>query len=184
MNDRIYYQDGLDHLHLYSMNLQGKDVRFENSLEKTYSWVTDGTYIYYANQEDGGKLYRANMDGSDLVCLVDHQIEGMTIAGNLLYFNDLVTNWFSTYDLTTGELDELASDYLYYINVREYCIYSYSGFNSTYLNYVQTNGLGSRTLVEEPVKNVCVAGNLIYYKCDDDNTYYIVDLEGNNKFKP
>ena len=184
MNDRIYYQDGLDHLHLYSMNLQGKDVRFENSLEKTYSWVTDGTYIYYANQEDGGKLYRANMDGSDLVCLVDHQIEGMTIAGNLLYFNDLVTNWFSTYDLTTGELDELASDYLYYINVREDGIYSYSGVKSTYLNYVQTNGLGSRTLVEEPVKNVCVAGNLIYYKWDDDNTYYIVDLEGNNKFKP
>ena len=72
------------------MNLQGKDVRFENSLEKTYSWVTDGTYIYYANQEDGGKLYRANMDGSDLVCLVDHQIEGMTIAGNLLYFNELL----------------------------------------------------------------------------------------------
>ena len=184
VNDRIYYQDGLDHLHLYSMNLQGKDVRFENSQEKTYSWVTDGTYIYYANQEDGGKLYRANMDGSDLVCLVDHQIEGMTIAGNLLYFNDLVTNWFSTYDLTTGELDELASDYLYYINVREDGIYSYSGVKSTYLNYVQTNGLGSRTLVEEPVKNVCVAGNLIYYKCDDDNTYYIVDLEGNNKFKP
>lgn len=185
VNDRIYYKDGLDGLHLYSMDLNGKNVNNENSLEKTYSWVTDGTYIYYANQNENGNLYRVKMDGSDPVCLLDHQIEGMTIAGNLLYFNDLNSNWFSTYDLTTGEVEELVCDYLYYLNVTEDGIYSYSGNDSTtYLNFVQLNGLGSRYLVEEPVKNVCVAGNLIYYRNRDDNNFYIVDLDGNNKFTP
>ena len=184
LNNRVYYRDGLDGLHLYSMDLNGKDVVNENELEQTYSWCSDGTYMYYSNQEDLGCLYRVGLDGSDPVCLVDHKIEGMTIAGNLLYFNDLETNKFSTYDLSTGEITELCSDYIYYINVTKDGIYGYSGSRNTYLCFVQLNGQGQQILLEEPVLDVCVCGDLIWYKNKEDKKFYMVDLNGENKVMP
>ena len=184
INDRIYYQDSMDSLHLYSMNLEGRDVVLENTLEKTYSMTLDGTYMYFSNQEDGGNLYRVNIDGSDLQCILDHKIEGMTIGGNYLYFNDLETNYFSTYDLSTGEVKELVSDYIYYINVTEEGIYGYSGTQNCWIAYIQPNGLGLRIIVEEDSSHICVCGDKIYYHNDDDNTYYIVNKDGTGKMKP
>ncbi|MBR5932204.1 MAG: DUF5050 domain-containing protein [Lachnospiraceae bacterium] len=184
INNRIYYHDGLDNLYLYSMDLNGKDVVKENSLDKTYSWCSDGTYMYYSNQEDLGYLYRVKLDGSEPTCLVDHKIEGMTIAGNLLYFNDLEENAFCTYDLTTGEEQFLCNDYIYYINVTKDGIYGYSGAQNTYLCYIQLNGLGEQILVEDPVVDVCVCGDKIWYKNKNDFKFYIVDLNGENKIMP
>ena len=108
----------------------------------------------------------------------------MTIAGNYLYFNDLETNYFSTYDLSTGEVKELVSDYIYYINVTEEGIYGYSGTQNCWIAYIQPNGLGLRIIVEEDSSHICVCGDKIYYHNDDDNTYYIVNKDGTGKMKP
>lgn len=184
VNERIYYKDSLDGLHLHSMALDGSDVRLENTLEDIYYFCLDGTYIYYNNQEDGGYLYRADMDGSNAVCLLDHQIENMTIAGNLLYFNDLETNKLSSYDLAAGEVNELADDYIAYLNVTDSGIYGYSGTYSTYLCSLQHNGLGFRILKEVPVRHVCVCGSLIFYENGDDKQYYIVNADGSGEYIP
>lgn len=184
VNDRVYYKDGRNSLNLYSMTLDGKDVRLENSLEKTYSWCTDGKYIYYANQNDEGFLYRADMNGENLTCLLDHKIEGMTIAGNLLYFNDLKTNYFSTYDLSSGEIKKLCSDYIYYINITKDGIYGYSGTYDTKLCYVQLDGLGQTLLTEGGVKSVCVSGEKIFFLDKESDEYFISDLKGENVIVP
>lgn len=184
VNERIYYRDGRNSLHLYSMTLDGKDIKPENSLEKTYSWCTDGKYIYYSNQDENGFLYRADMNGENLTCLVDHQIEGMTIAGNLLYFNDLKTNYFSTYDLSTGEITKLCSDYIYYINITKDGIYGYSGTYDTKLCYMQLDGLGKKLLTEHGVKSVCVSGEKIFFLGKETDEYFISDLNGENVIAP
>ena len=184
IGDRIYYKDSQDSLHLYSMNTDGRDVKLENTLEKTYSLCLDGNYMYFSNQDDNGNLYRADMDGNNLQCMLDHKVEGMTIAGNCLYFNDLVTNYFTSYDLTTGEITDLYSDYIYYINVTEDGIYGYSGARDTYMAYLQTDGLGFRLINEEKSRNICVSGDRIYYQNKDDNTFYIINKDGSGKMKP
>ncbi len=182
VNDRIYYQDSMDGLNLYSMALDGSDVRLENNIDKAYYFCLDGTYMYYSNQEDGGYLYRVNMDGSDPVCLSDHRIEGMTIAGSKLYYNDLNTNVLTSYDLSTGEIAELANDYIYYLNVTDTGIYGHSGTYGTKLCAMQLNGLGFRTLSEEDADHVCVCGDKIFYI--SNNTGYIVNLDGSGKIEP
>jgi len=176
----IYYRDSQDGLNLYSMSLEGDDVKLVNKIKKPYSWCIDGKYFYYSNQDDEKKVYRTNLDGSDPVCIIDHPVEGMTIAGNYLYFNDMTTNYFSTYDLSTGEIEKICADYIYYINITESNIYGYSGRYNTYLCSMQINGLGEKTLNEIGVNNVCVSGEKIYYYSKDDEQYYICDLDGSN----
>lgn len=184
IKDRIYYQDSIRNLHLCSMDLDGKNVVEENQMENMNGpTAIDGEYIYFSNRDDANKLYRANLDGSDQTCLVDHLVEGFTIAGNLLYFNDNTTNNLSTYDLSTGEFKELLFDYIYYINVTEDGIYGYSGMNDMHLTCAQLDGMGSRILGDVPVENVCVCGDRIYYVNYEDHKGYIVDLDGANEIE-
>lgn len=181
IDDRIYYRDAIEDLNLYSMDLNGGDVKKENDLGGMYNMTSDGEHVYYTDPNDGGYMYRAKMDGSDAACIVDHPVEGITIAGNLLYFNDNGTNKFSTYNIETGEITELLFDYLYYINVTEDGIYAYSGTDNMNLVCAQLDGNGSRILVKEPVTNVCVCGGRIVYVNDEDHKNYMVDLEGEHK---
>ncbi len=184
IGERIYFKDQLDSLNLHSIALDGSDEAKESSAEEMYDYLIDGKYLYYENGQDGNKVYRSNIDGSDAVCMIDHEVNGMTIAGNKLYYNDSTTHCLSTYDLSTGESEELVMEYVGYINVNPDGIYGYNGSQNTYLASWQTDGLGMKILAEDDADEICVAGDKIYYHCGKDNCYYICDLDGSNKMTP
>ena len=184
IGDRIYFKDQMDSLHLHSIALDGSDEVKESAAEEMYDYCIDGKYLYYANGQDGNKIYRSNIDGSDAVCMIDHEVNGMTIAGNKLYCNDSTTHYLSCYDLSTGESTDLVMEYVGYINVTADGIYGYNGSQNTYLCSWQTDGLGMKILAEDDADEICVAGDKIYYHCGRDNCYYICDLDGSNRMTP
>ena len=184
IGDRIYFKDQLDSLHLHSISLDGTDEKADNPTEEMYDCCSDGKYLYYAYGQDGNKVYRSGLDGSDPVLMIDHEVNGMTIAGNRLYYNDSTNHYLCSYDLSTGESKELAMEYIGYINVTPDGIYGYNGSQETYLCSLQLDGLGMKILAEDDADEICVCGDRIYYHCGRDKCYYICDLDGSNKMTP
>ncbi|MGN0483975.1 MAG: DUF5050 domain-containing protein [Lachnospiraceae bacterium] len=99
-NDRIYFANPTDDMHLYSMKPDGSDLQLLS--EDVVSYINaDSNYLYYArnnlnNKNKGGaysflhvntnSLVRCNLDGSNLIILDDAPCLYPTLVGNYVYY--------------------------------------------------------------------------------------------------
>lgn len=175
-NGRIYYGE----FSLESVNLDGSDMREENDISG-YDVLIDGTYTYYTDPENGQHIYRARMDGSEAVCIYNREAGSLRLAGNLLFFYDRDNGWFSTYDLSTGEVTQLAYDPVNAPVVTENGIYGWSG--NMQIIFLQHGKVGFKLLTQGWADTVNVAGDKIFYRDGDDYKYYMMNLDGSDKTK-
>ena len=170
-NGRIYYGD----TGLYSIALDGSDQRDENDINGYYV-VIDGIYTYYTDPNHGQHLYRARMDGSDAVCIYNKEVGGLRIAGKQLFFYERDSGWFSTYDLTTGEVTQLTYDPLNEAVVTKDGVYAWSG--NAQLVFMPFEGFGLKVLNDAWASHPNVCGNKIFYRNSDEEAYYMMNLDG------
>lgn len=70
---------------LYSIKTDGTE---KNKLNiKTRFFVVDDGYIYFKNNSDQSKLYKAKKDGSQLTKLTDNPVGSINIYGDWLYYS-------------------------------------------------------------------------------------------------
>ena len=175
-NGRIYYGE----FSLSSVALDGSDAREENDISG-YDVLIDGTYTYYTDPGRGQHIYRARMDGSEAVCIYNRESGGLRIAGNCLFFYDRDNGWFSTYDLSTGEVTQLTYDPVNAPVITKDGIYGWGG--NAQLIYIQHGKAGFKLLTEGWADTVNVAGEKIFYRDCEDYEYYMMNLDGSDKNK-
>jgi len=71
--------------YLYSMNLDGTDVRKVPNIKGGYFNYSDG-WVYYRNTDDGYALYKARIDGSELTKLSSARPSRIYIYGDTIYY--------------------------------------------------------------------------------------------------
>jgi hypothetical protein len=117
------------------------------------------------------------------VCIYDHELYQLTIAGKYLYFqdNDLFLAECS-YDLTTGEVLKINDMPLNYPTVTVDGMFGYETENFK-LAMLDTDSKEIKILSDDEVENVNVMGGKIFYKLRDDNEYYMTDMDGSNRIE-
>ena len=119
------------------------------------------------------------MDGSDVVCVYNNRVTSMRLAGNKLFFYEDDKGWFSSYNLSTGELLQLTNDPVNAPVVTKDGIYGGSGHLQ--IVFLAHDKVGVKLLTDGWADTVNVAGEKIFYRDGDDDCYYMMDLDGSNK---
>lgn len=88
VDGRIYFKNSLDNLKLYSMDLTGKDIRYEGDLTEPYYLTFWNGKMYWSN-DDGGCLYRANYDGSEMAKPTGDAVDSITVSDGWIMYNNL-----------------------------------------------------------------------------------------------
>ncbi len=84
--NRYYgYMNTNESNYIYSMNLDGTDIREVPNIEGEYFNFSDG-WVYYSNSNDEYALYKARIDGSEITKLSSSDVDNIYIYGNTIYY--------------------------------------------------------------------------------------------------
>lgn len=91
-NEWLYYinADGESEPNIYRMSLDGVGKNPERiNDDESYSLNVSGGWVYYANDDDGGKIYRIRTDGTEKMKLNDDESIDINLVGNWVYYRNL-----------------------------------------------------------------------------------------------
>lgn len=180
VDGRIFFKNSLDGLKLFSMELNGSDIRRESEMEYLYYLAFWDGKIYWSNQDDGGCLYRANYDGTEATKLTDSGVDTVRVADGWVFFNDLGDYHSYFMNVDTLEKHEVLFDGIYGANISSYGLIGGASSDSLKL---YRNELGTKALnmvYDVKAKDISVVEGYIFYVNEDDNQVYMVDIYGNN----
>ena len=83
--DYIFFVDGLSNHRVYRMELNGDNVQRISDTPALHIAYING-FLYYANMDDNGFLYRLHIPSGADQFLMDNPIHGMISRGEFLYF--------------------------------------------------------------------------------------------------
>lgn len=175
VNDRLYFGDNI----LYSTDLEGGDKRVEwEYLEN--EWCMDYYYLYYADPDRGGHLYRVDLRNKEEVCILDDDVFQLRIAGRYLYFCDDTKGLVQCrYDLTTGEVTKAFDGLLNSFTVTADGFYGYESENNR-VAFVPFSG-SMKILSDEAGEYVNVIADKLFYQSTDSGKFYIMDIDGSDR---
>ena len=180
VDGRIFFKNSLDGLKLYSVALDGTDLRKEGDLEQLYYLTFWGGKMYWSNDDDGGCLYRANYDGSEATKLTESGVDTIMATDGYIYYNDLGDYHSYLMNAETLEKHEVLFDGFYGATISSYGLI---GGSSSYSLHLYRNELGSKAenvVVDVKAKNGTVVEGYGFYTSEDDNQVYMVDIYGEN----
>lgn len=180
VDGRIFFKNSLDGLKLYSMELNGTDVRCEGDLDHLYYLTFWDGKMYWANQDDNGCLYRANYDGSELTKLTVSGVDTVRVADGWIFYNDLGDYHCYLMNAETLETYEVLFDGIYGTTISPWGIIGGSSSNNLKL---YRNDLGSKAMnpvLDLQAENVSVVEGYLFYYNEDDRQVYMVDVYGEN----
>ncbi|MDO5388088.1 MAG: DUF5050 domain-containing protein [Clostridia bacterium] len=154
-NDMIYFVNYDDNQAIYSAKTDGSDLKKIVDSQCYYSIIGDDGLLYYVDYSNGGKVTRANLDGSEQTVIDENN---PVTAAYLNYYK--------------GKL--------YYTNATE----ATEGTEATYVNNIFCYDLESgsvSTILEKECADVNVSNDKIYYSSLEDNKVYRCDLDGENE---
>ncbi len=86
LSDNKFFYISYANGRIYTTNLDGTDKR-ELTSDAAGTLNVHNGWIYYSNKEDGYKLYKIKVDGSDRTKLSDHdEINAITIVGDWVFY--------------------------------------------------------------------------------------------------
>ena len=169
---RIYFKSSEDKLRLYSMAMDGTDLKRENELEETYHLNLWNGRIYWSNNEDARKLYSANIDGSDMRVLTTSTAEKLCVADGWLLYYDMNKYEERAINLEANECYTVFSGGVTDPTISEYGVIGKMN-NDLHLYRAQLGSSGMNILVDESVDNVCVVGDRVFYRGEDHQNHMI-----------
>ncbi|GLC29699.1 DUF5050 domain-containing protein [Clostridium omnivorum] len=190
-NNKLYDLNGDSIVDIYDLVKISKSMnnRFSNngsiSIGNTSGNILNGgyaaldsSYRYYRNGEDGGKLYRAKVDGTEKVKLNDDSVESINVIGNWIYYRNLLDS-SSIYRIKNDgtERSRIVSDNFSNFIVEGGWIYYYSSYDSSRIYRISTSGQNRSKVVDASSDTFTVnSGQLYYINKDVNNALYKVDL--------
>ncbi len=153
-DDKVYFVNYDDDQAIYSANTDGSELTKIIDSICYYAIIGNDGLLYYVDYSNGGKVTRANVDGSNQKVLDE--------------VNDITAAYLNYYN---GKL--------YYTNATN----ATSGATAEYVNFIFSYNIetgGVSTVVEAPCADVNVYNERIYYSSLEDNMVYSCDLDGND----
>lgn len=167
IDDWVYYVNLYDWT-IYRVKTDGSN-REQIMSNGVYSVYIDDGWIFYGNRNDGNRLYKSRLDGSENTRLNDWDTGYLCVVGDWVYFS--VWDDFSVKRIRkdgTNE-EEVAGPYIGTFCIDEnYLIYA--GANLVRINL--DNG-ENEILLEEYARTFNIAGDWIYYTSSDYELYRI-----------
>lgn len=128
-----------------------------------------GDWIYYRNGEDGNKLYKVHINGSQRQKLTDDACYCIGVVGDFVYYsNESEDDALYRVRLDGSEREMLSSDKTFYINVVGDWIYYKNGSDGNCMYKIRTDGTARQKLTDHESWNINVIGNTIYYQARFD----------------
>ena len=177
---RIYFKNSMDGLKLYSMALDGTDIRCEGDLTELYYLTLWDGKMYWSNDDDGGCLYRANFDGSEMTKLTESAVDSITVADGVLVFNDLGDYHLHMLDIATLEDHQDAFEGIYDPVISPWGIVGESSTNSLYLCHMPLGSQALNVLTDFRAEGPCVAEGYIFFTDNESGMVYMTDIYGEN----
>ncbi len=173
---RIYFKSAEDKLRLYSMAMDGTDVKRENELEETYHLNLWDGRIYWSNNEDARKLYSANLDGSDMKILTTSSAEKLCVTDGWILYYDMNKYEERAINLETNECFTVFPGGFTDPTISEHGVISKMN-NDLHLYRAQLGSSGMNLLVDESVDNVCIVGDYVFYR-GEDHQNHMINVDG------
>ncbi len=180
---RMYFKNSLDSLKLYSIALDGTDLRCEGSTTGLYYLTIWDGKMYWANDEDGRCLYRANLDGSEATKLTKNGVDSITVCDGWIFYNDLGDHGFHMLDAETLEDRTLIMMGIYDPVVSPYGIVGMSSLESLHLFRSELGVAGGTVLTDYKIDDISVVEGFIFFTNEDDGNVYMMDIYGGNLMK-
>lgn len=180
VGDRIYFKSSLDGLKLYSVSIEGGDVRCEGDTEDLYYLTIWDGMMYWANADDGRCLYRANLDGSDATKLTQNAVDSITVADGWVMYNDLGDYHLHMLDVETLEDHKLSLSGVYDPVISPYGIVGQDPVNKLHLCRTDLGGSAVSTIVDVRADEISVCEGYVFFVNEDDGNVYMVDIYGDN----
>jgi hypothetical protein len=118
-----------------------------------------GDWIYYSNENDSGKLYKINIDGTGKTKIFNDQVAFINVEGDWIYYTDYSDHARLCKIKTDGTEKTNLSDFAMYLNViDDWIYYSYNG-----LYKIKTDGTGKTKLSSGLIADINVDDDWIYY---------------------
>ncbi len=140
-------------------------------------------YIYYHNDQHGGRIYSYNSDNNQSKQLNDYSSWSINIYGDRIYYSNR-DRGYRIYSLKAdgSEQKRLNDDYSSNINVVDGWIYYRNWDDGESVYRIRHNG-GERTKINSDSSwHINVVGDWIYYRNQDDgNRIYKVRLDGSDR---
>ena len=183
VDGRMYFKNSLDSLKLYSIALDGTDLRCEGSTTGLYYLTIWDGKMYWANDEDGRCLYRANLDGSEATKLTRNGVDSITVCDGWIFYNDLGDHGFHMLDAETLEDRTLIMMGIYDPVVSPYGIVGMSSLESLHLFRSELGAAGGTVLTDYKIDDISVVEGYIFFTNEDDGNVYMMDIYGGNLMK-
>jgi hypothetical protein len=180
VDGRIYFKNSLDSLKLYSIALDGTDIRCEGDIDGLYYLTLWNDKMYWANDEDGRHLYRANLDGSEAEKLTTSHVDSVTVVDGWIFYNDLDDHNMHLLNAETLEDHKVAVMGLYDPVISPYGFVGESSHDSLYLYRSELGVSGGNVLTDFEVDNISVVEGYIFFTNKDDGNVYMMDIYGDN----
>ncbi len=180
VDGRIYFKNSLDHLKLYSMDLAGKDVRCEGDLTGLYYLTFWNGKMYWSNDDDGGCLYRANYDGSEMAKITEDAVDSITVSDGWIMYNNLGDYHLHIINAETLEDRTVMFEGIYDPTISSWGIIGASSSNDLRLFRSELGSSGGNVLSEGRVDNVCVAEGYIFFLDKETGQILMMDIYGEN----
>lgn len=178
VDGRIYFKSSDDALRLYSMTLDGTDIRRENMLTDTYFLNIWEGRIYWANNGDARRLYSANLDGSDATVLTTSTAETIRVTDGWLLYYDMNAYEERIINLETNESYKAHPNGFYTTTISEHGIIGQM-FPDSHLCRAQLGSSGANELVDGEANNICVVKDYVFYR-GSDHQVHMVGIDGTN----
>jgi hypothetical protein len=142
-----------------------------------------GDWVYYVNNNDGGKLYKMRTDGSEKKRLNDDMNWYINVIGEWVYYqNDTDGENFYKIRTNGSEKAKLGDDKIYYINMIGDWVYYRNGSDGGKLCKIRTDGSEKKRLDDDQSWYLNVADDWVYYCNDTDGgKLYKIRTDGSGK---
>jgi len=183
-DDFIYYTDRSDLLCLYKMDLDGGYIVKLNDLTETYYTNLASGRMYFANGDDGRRLYSCNLDGSDMRMLYEYECHWISVYDDMVYFfspgkNDGVNRM----GLDGEDRQLLVPGTASFLNVTSDGIF-YTTDAGKSLECASLDGRTRRVIVDTETGCFNIAGQWVFYENQDDgNSLWRTRIDGTETMK-
>ena len=176
VDEWIYYRE--TYYYLYRVGIDGRNRQTVFGFA-TFHFCVSGEYIFFANSTDDGKLYRSNLDGSDLFKLGDQKVGYfIDVHDGTVFYGTHDDGWYSVpvNGGTPKALNIFGSSPCY----ADGWIY-YLGKEFWSLNKVRPDGSDNQEINPPRKQGINISGDYIYYIDAASDNVYRVDFDGRNK---
>jgi hypothetical protein len=111
IGEHIYYQNAIGEAadnYVYRCDMDGSSP--ENLMIKASVFCSDGQTIYFANSEDGNKLYSLDTSTGVIDQLSNNQASQINVLGGKVYYINKTTKHLTELDIETGDSTTLSEE--------------------------------------------------------------------------